>query len=325
MRKHLLRKPGDLVLQSSPLVIVDIGASGGIDRRWAKFTSHFTAVLVEPDSRETPNLTADGRVDRILLSKALSNRAEKQKFHLCRKQQVSSLYHPNFSVLENYPEVERMRVVDTIELETDTLDNQLQTSGIPRADFIKIDVQGAELPILQGAEATLKNVIGLELEVEFVPLYEGQPLFGDVDKFVTSQGFQLFDLRRYFWSRKEVHNLSTRKKGQLIFCDALYFRTPEAILAEPEVNGERILHAAAVYLAYRYVDIAHVLFSQAQAKGLLNGEKIAQLEALLKRYRGQGIFPNVRGRARLGKYLHALGNWVAPRNWYFGTDYRVGN
>ena len=56
-------------------------------------------------------------------------------------------------------------------------------------DFIKIDIQGAELDVFKGGVDTLKDVVAIVSEVEFIPHYIDQPLFGDVCSFLTEKGF----------------------------------------------------------------------------------------------------------------------------------------
>ncbi len=59
-------------------------------------------------------------------------------------------------------------------------------------DAIKVDTQGSELEILEGAKETLRSVNLIEIEVTFNPKYDGQPLFAEVDQFLRSQGFVLW-------------------------------------------------------------------------------------------------------------------------------------
>lgn len=81
-----------------------------------------------------------------------------------------------------------MRVVSKTEVETKRLDDIPEVAG---TDFLKLDVQGAELMILEGGTQLLEDVVVIHTEVEFAPLYVGQPLFADIDGFLRSQGFVL--------------------------------------------------------------------------------------------------------------------------------------
>jgi hypothetical protein len=81
-------------------------------------------------------------------------------------------------------------------INTDTLDNQLKVNNIDNIDFINIDIQGTEPKILRGATDSLKNVIGLEVEVVFLKSQENQPLFCDIDNLVRNNGFEFLDFRR---------------------------------------------------------------------------------------------------------------------------------
>lgn len=55
--------------------------------------------------------------------------------------------------------------------------------------FIKIDTQGAEWQVLDGAQLTLSRSSGLLVELSFVPLYEGQRLWRDLIDRLAATGF----------------------------------------------------------------------------------------------------------------------------------------
>ena len=101
---------------------------------------------------------------------------------------TSSLYPPNTKLLEKFHYLnEFTTVIKEHQVQTHRLD---EISEIDRADFIKIDIQGSELIALENAVNVLKTAVLVQVEVEFVEMYKGQPLFSDVDSFMRSQGFQ---------------------------------------------------------------------------------------------------------------------------------------
>jgi FkbM family methyltransferase len=61
-------------------------------------------------------------------------------------------------------------------------------------DLIKLDVQGYELEVLRGAEASLRSARAVLCEVSFREFYAGQPLFADVLAFLRERGFALHAL-----------------------------------------------------------------------------------------------------------------------------------
>lgn len=56
-------------------------------------------------------------------------------------------------------------------------------------DFLKIDVQGYELKVFEGAGRLLNDAVAVQTEVSFVPLYKEQPTFADVDSDLRARGF----------------------------------------------------------------------------------------------------------------------------------------
>ena len=315
---------GNELLANNPLWVVDVGASGGIDPKWAKFTSAYRGILFEPDPREYEILKSRAGKNLIVLNSALSDSVNAVDFNLCRAQKVSSVYLPNHAFLSKFPDPEDYQVTKTIRIKTDTLDNQLKANGIAEIDFMKIDTQGTELPILKGSVDYLYNAIGLEIEVEFAQQYKNQPLFNEVDTFVRENDFELFDIKRYFFKRKESIN-SGGQKGQLVFGDALYFKTPEQVLLMNNITQEKIIRSICAYLVYGYLDLAQTLFNNANSKGLLAKEAHDKVVLILSKYEKRNTLPNFRGKWRIERLFEKIGNVFSHSEWYSGTDKSVGN
>lgn len=97
----------------------------------------------------------------------------------------SSLYKPG-KTKEIHPWLE---FNETISIETETLENFCKDHEIETIDFIHMDVQGAELIVLEGAENMISNINSIWLEVEKVPLYENQALKPQIETFLLSNNF----------------------------------------------------------------------------------------------------------------------------------------
>ena len=67
--------------------------------------------------------------------------------------------------------------------------------------FIKIDTQGYEWQVLDGAKNTLKVSKGILCELSLVPLYEGQYLWREIIERVEEEGFILWSLHKAFTNK----------------------------------------------------------------------------------------------------------------------------
>jgi hypothetical protein len=79
----------------------------------------------------------------------------------------------------------------TATVKTDTVFNFCKAKGLSAIDFIHLDVQGAELMVLKGAEDFINHVKLIWLEVESVQLYKEQPLTNDIESFMHDHAFVL--------------------------------------------------------------------------------------------------------------------------------------
>jgi hypothetical protein len=176
----------------------------------------------------------------------------------------------------------------------EALDTALAGGGVADVDFVKLDTQGSELPILRGATGTLATIGAMKVEVEFVPLYEGQPLFSDVDAFMRGAGFQLVDLQRRYWKRNGY--TSYPGQGQLIWADALYFREHGAFLDALE-DGDaawaesKVVKFAAACLLYGMHDHAVTLLGAARERGALSAERRDSITSAIAAH-DRGVLPH---------------------------------
>lgn len=319
----LLREHG----QRHPLVLVDVGASGGADPRWAEAAPNLRVIGFDADDRATAGATPA----MTYLSTAVYRDKSRLTFHLTSKQEASSIFEPNRAFLDRFPDASRFDVVKTAGLDADTLDAQLASVGVAAVDFLQIDAQGCELAILEGATSALReSILGLQLEVEFGEMYRGQPLFADVDAFVRPFGFVLFDLCPVHWKRRAGAGLGG-PKGQLIYGDALYLRDLASLSSlvagqtTDDAKRAKLLHAIAICWLYGYLDYAREILD-AHAARFAAGELDSLRRGLLQSPEWSARIPDFPGRASMARALGWLHRvlYRAERGWVTGGP-RLGN
>ena len=181
-------------LHRTGLSVLDVGSRGGLHPMFDEVAPLVEAVGFEPDTEECERLNQRFLASTVyrslrFLPFGLGRKEDQQELNLCRSGGVSSVYRPNRSLLNRFPDASRFDVVDTASMPVRGLDELLKDPHLrlpANIDFMKIDTQGSELDILQGAKGALLNqVVAVEVEVEFARLYDSQPLFRDVDLFLS--------------------------------------------------------------------------------------------------------------------------------------------
>jgi FkbM family methyltransferase len=197
-----------------------------------------------------------------------------QKLYVSKNVYGSSLYPPKLSIMDRFGSyyeqtglfefttTEGSLTTSAIEdIETIRLDDFFESRASEEIDIMIMDVQGAELNILEGASHLIqRGVLAVVAETMFIELYENQPLFGDIDVYLRRQhDFTLFDFTHVTrGKRRGIPFLSQEHPGQLFFAyDAFWFRD----LIEPSKNRhlrtpDRLLKLACIADILNFPDYA---------------------------------------------------------------------
>ncbi len=191
---------------------------------------------------------------------ALGKANERKKLYNTQAPMCTSLYKPNEKLISLYNNLDFAYLKNETEIETITLDNFISKNSLDNLDFIKIDTQGSELDIFNGGKNSLKNVVKIICEVEFVPIYEDQPLFGDVNKFLNENGFMFNKFLGLSGRALKplILNKDLNKASQHMWSDAVFIKNIEVI---QNLSDDKLLKLSILSAAYFSMDLTFFCLS----------------------------------------------------------------
>jgi FkbM family methyltransferase len=198
-------------------VVLDVGAArGDYARELREFGYDGRIVSFEPLSDAFAELARLSNDDPrwTAMNLALGSEQGEAVINVASNSDSSSLLPMETTHTDSAPHVTYVRQ-ETINVEPlDVVAVDLLSADA--RPFLKIDTQGFEREVLDGAKNTLDQCVGLQLEVSFVPLYEGGMLVDESIAYAYDRGFRLVGMERGF----------TSPSGQVLQADAVFFRLP---------------------------------------------------------------------------------------------------
>ena len=162
--------------------------------------------------------------------------------NIYRSSGMTSIFQPYLPGLTAIGQRGWGKVLRQVEFDSVALD---AIPDLGAMDLLKIDIQGGETLVFQGAETVLAAAVVVIVELRYLRLYEEEPMLGGVDCELRRQGFYLHKFM--FNKSKALPNSQSarlnRKKvaDQLVDGDGVYVRN----IAEPErLSDEQLKHLA---------------------------------------------------------------------------------
>lgn len=260
-------------------MFVDIGARSANHNVYNKLGRMCRIIGFDADAEECERLnTLNPSGLARFYPYIIAGAEEERTFYVTRYNHCSSLLRARPQWFSRFP----WRIQDVMrefQVMTSRLDTFAARENIGHMDFIKIDVEGAELEVMRGATRSLveRGVLCIQTEVWWDPVLKGQPPFAELDIFIRQQGFSLFDLSMQRRSRTtlpvgRLAGTADRVKGtirlrydespygQTTDGDALYFRDPVGERREGtrtlEWTDDRLLRLCGLLDVFDYGDSA---------------------------------------------------------------------
>lgn len=163
---------------------------------------------------------------------------------ICFAPGMTSLLEPDMEILNHFHGFgEWGKVVQRHRVLTRKLDEVKEVEAI---DYLKLDVQGSELAVIDGASQHLKNTLVIHTEVQFIPFYTNQPLFAELDQALRNAGFYLHrftPLVSRVFKPLMINGDIFAGLSQVLWSEAVYVK---AFTRFAELSGEQLLKIAAI-------------------------------------------------------------------------------
>jgi FkbM family methyltransferase len=288
--------------------LVDVGCSGGIDRRWRRMGRRLQALGIDPDIDEIARLQAREKNPAVTYLNAFAGIGANHPFALKRRGKLAFARDPN-------PRMSTVRFVEKMRKQSVTgkekrssnlwqgakladpaasvvVPEYLKSAGIASVDFLKIDVDGKDFEILNSFDRTLDDLkimgVGIEVRV-WGSDEETDGTFHNVDRFMKAHGFELFNLslRRYSTtalpSRFVARAPGATELGRVHHGDAMYARDLGSGLYDElakSFSTDKLLNLAAVFAIFDLPDCAAEVATKFRAQLAMLGDVDRMLDRL---------------------------------------------
>ena len=241
-------------------------------------------VSFEPltEAREKLNrISQDDPLWEIAPQAAIGDEDGEIEIHIAGNSESSSILNMLDSHIEAAPSSKYIGKEKVLLRKLDTLSQDFVDDN--SVVFLKIDTQGYEEKVMNGAHALMKNIVGLQLEISLVPLYEYHSLLEEMLQNIKEKGFELWGISTVF---------SDPKTAQLLQIDATFFlphmqsSDPSITITETNLKSRNFRKSALVF----FKAIVYYIFDSIAVRGIPTSQENTKKTVILIRQDKIGDF-----------------------------------
>ena len=184
-------------INNNPPVLIDIGASGQLHKKWNLIAKHSICIAFDADEREFRFIEKEQSTFKklfvyncIVSDEDLSD----QPFYLTKSPFCSSILKPDLNKLANYSFADIFQIINISKLKTISISTALNNLNIKQVDWYKSDSQGLDLRLFKNLnEDVRKKIIVAEFEPGFIDAYKNEDKLYDLLGYFKDKDYWISD------------------------------------------------------------------------------------------------------------------------------------
>lgn len=264
---------------------IDIGSSGNLDAKWKNLEPYINLIGFDPNEDECRRMSALPHNFRSLkyLPYAIAGDEGEHTLYKTKSIYCYSLLEPDTNWLNRFSygdlfEVKGMERINTVLL------SKVEALKNFDVDIIKTDTQGLELPILSNAGDLLDKGFLIETETGFVENYKGETTYAEIDLFMKSKDYLLFDLNiNHRIPRNNHFKQESTGREQIMWCEATWMKdyvslSEKGLINSNSLNREKVLKVLVICGLQGCIDFGYELAILFNRLNLLDSKDLIALK-----------------------------------------------
>lgn len=265
-------------IKNHGVLFVDLGSSGDLNSKWNDLKKFVHYIGFDPNKVECERqnqLPVKDFLSAKYYPYAIADQNKKKTLYLTKNIYCHSLLEPNHQWLKRFSFAGFFEVTQKEKIECKTLDYINKHENL-KADILKLDIQGYELPVLKSGQKVLTEAFCVEIESGFTENYIGESIYAEIDPWMRGKGFMLFDFQLNTMSRNNDFRMFG--KHQVLWGNSVWLKDYLMPVHQKSLNREKAIKALFICDALGYYDYGFELLSLFKQKKLISDNEYSRLK-----------------------------------------------